>query len=451
LLIHPRLFEVIVRYRQLFTLILALTTTLITGLVTVSTLSGEDWPQWRGANRDAVLREHGLLDELPAGVLPRRWTVPIGSGYSGPTVADGRVYVTDRGPADSATEIERVLCFNAEDGKLLWQHTYDASYTIGYKAGPRATVTVHDGKALSVGAMGHMKCFDAVSGDVQWEHDLASEYDVRMPIWGITGAPLVYDDLVIQIVAGAGDACVVAFDLATGKERWHAIDERAGYSAPILIRQGDQDVVVCWTGESVTGLAPKTGAVLWSIPMLPRNMPIGVPTPVVQDEFLFVSSFYDGSMLIRLDLEKPAAEKVWHRIGVDEKNTDALHCMISTPILKGDHIYGVDSYGELRCLDRETGDRIWEDKTAVPRNRWATIHTIRNGDREIMLNDQGHLIFATLSPEGYTEHSRAKLIAPTLKQLSRRGGVVWAHPAIANGHIYARSDKELICASLMAE
>ena len=445
------------RYCQLFTWIIALTTT----LTIVSTLSGEDWPQWRGTNRDGVLREQGLLEKLPDDALPRRWTVPIGSGYSGPTVAAGRVYVTDRGPQDSATDIERVLCFNAENGDLHWQHSYDVSYTVphyklGYTAGPRACVTVHDGKALSVGAMGHMNCLDAVTGDVQWEHDLVSEYhdldsedNKRMPIWGITAAPLVYDDLVIQIVAGAGDACVVAFDLATGKERWHSIDEQAGYSAPILIRQGDQDVVVCWTGESVTGLAPKTGEMRWSIPMPSRNMPIGVATPVVQDEFLFVSSFYDGSMLIRLDLAKPAAEKVWHRVGIDEKNTDSLHCMISTPMIKGDHIYGVDSYGELRCLDLKTGDRIWEDNTAVPRNRWATIHTIRHGDEEIMLNDQGQLIFATLSPQGYSEHSRAKLIDPTRTQLNRRGGVVWAHPAIANGHIYARSDKELICASLM--
>ena len=168
-------------------------------LITVSTLTAEDWPQWRGKNRDAVLNETGLLETLPDGLLPRRWSVPIGSGYSGPTVAIGRVYVTDRGPVDSPTEIERVLCFNAEDGKLIWDHTYDASYTIGYRAGPRAAVTVHDGKAVSVGAMGHMKCFDAASGDVVWEHDLADEYNIRMPMWGITAAPLVYDDLVIQI------------------------------------------------------------------------------------------------------------------------------------------------------------------------------------------------------------------------------------------------------------
>ena len=122
--------------------------------------------------------------------------------------------------------------------------------------------------------------------------------------------------------------------------------------------------------------------------------------------------------------------------------------MISNPIIKGDHIYGVDSYGELRCLDLKTGDRVWENKTAVRRSRWATIHTIQNGDREIMLNEQGELIMATLSPKGYAEHSRAKLIAPTKLQLNRREGVTWAHPAIANGHIFARSDRELVCAKI---
>jgi len=418
---------------------------------TFTSLCADDWPQWRGINRDGVLHEEGLRESLPVGGLAARWSVPIGSGYSGPTVARGRVYVTDRGPEDADAEVERVLCFNAADGDLIWQHTYQSVYTISYTAGPRASVTVHDGQAIAVGAMGQLKCLDAETGEVQWEHELSNQYDARMPIWGITTAPLVYDDLVIQIAAGAGDSCVVAFDLKTGKERWHAIDERAGYSAPILIRQGDQDVVVCWTGESVTGLDPASGKNLWSIPMLPRQMPIGVPTPVVQGEHLFVSSFYDGSMLIRLDLEKPKAEMLWHRVGTDEKNTDGLHCMISTPMIKGDHIYGVDSYGELRCLDLKTGDRVWEETSAVPRARWATIHTIRHGNREIMFNDQGELIYAQLSPEGFKEFSRAKLIDPTRRQLNRRGGVTWSHPAISDGYIYIRNDKQMICASLKAE
>jgi len=408
----------------------------------------DDWPQWRGVNRDAVLHDANLAESLPRGPLPRRWTVPVGAGYSGPTVAEGRVYLADRGPKDADREIERVLCFDADTGQTLWTHQYDAPYTISYRAGPRASVTIHQGKAIAVGAMGHLKCLDAVTGDVQWQRSLNEEYDLKMPIWGIAASPLIYEDLVIQIAAGGEGNCVMAFDLATGKERWRAIDERAGYSAPIMIRQGEQDVVVCWTGESVTGLAPRTGEVFWRIAMPPRNMPIGVPTPVVQDDHLFVSSFYDGSMLIRIDPDQPQAEKRWHRVGIDEKNTDALHCMISTPVIKGDYIYGVDSYGELRCLDLATGDRIWEDTTAVPQARWATIHTIRHGDREIMLNDRGELIFATLTPSGFQEHSRAKLIAPTREQLNKRDGVVWAHPAIADGFIYIRSDVELVCASL---
>ncbi len=418
--------------------------------------TAEDWPQWRGKNRDAVLSDTALVETLPDGSLPRRWSVPIGAGYSGPTVADGRVYVTDHGTEGDEGGVERVLCFDADSGDPIWQHTYPSIYTVSYTAGPRASVTVHRGKALSVGAMGQFFCFDAATGDLLWEHDLAAEYisgedGSRMPIWGIAASPLVYDDLVIQIVAGRGDSCVVAFDLNSGQKRWQAIDERAGYSAPILIRQGDQDVVVCWTGESVTGLDPKSGRLFWTIPMEPRNMPIGVATPVVSGDRLFVSSFYDGSMLIRIDLDRPAAEKLWHRVGNNERDTDALHCMISTPLLKGDHIYGVDSYGELRCLEMKTGDRVWENDTAVPRNRWATIHTIRHGDREILFNDQGELIFATLTPQGFAEHSRCKLIDPTRKQLRRRGGggVCWAHPAIAGGHIFARNDNELVCASLL--
>ncbi len=424
---------------------------LATTTAVVFPAAAEDWPQWRGTNRDGVVRESNLRESLPSGELPRLWSVPVGSGYSGPTVADGRVYLTDKGAADAATEVERVLCFDAKTGQEMWSHTYDAPYTIGYRAGPRASVTVTDGRAFSVGAMGHFKCFDAETGELRWQRDLAADYNVRMPMWGITASPLVYDDLVIQVAAGEGEACVVALDVETGEQRWQAIDERAGYAAPILIRQGDQDVVVCWTGESVSGLDPMSGKVFWRIPMEPRNMPIGVATPVVQGDRLFVSSFYDGAMLIQFDLNKPEAKQLWWRIGFDEKNTDALHCMISTPILKGDYIYGVDSYGELRCLDMKTGDRVWEDDSAVPRNRWATIHTMRYGDREIMFNDQGYLIYAKLSPSGYDEQSRCKLIATTKLQLNRRDGVTWAHPAIADGHIFVRSDDELVCASLRRE
>ncbi|MEM0925337.1 MAG: hypothetical protein AAGJ83_04815 [Planctomycetota bacterium] len=155
--------------------------------------------------------------------------------------------------------------------------------------------------------------------------------------------------------------------------------------------------------------------------------------------------------MIELDRDRPAAKVLWRRIGTDERNTDALHAMISGPVLKGDCIYGPDSYGEFRCLDLKTGDRIWEDRSIVPIARWATVHIIQNGPREIMLNDRGELLLTTLSRDGVKVHSRSDLLSPTTQQLRRRGGVVWSHPAIANGMIYARNDRELVCASLASQ
>ena len=125
--------------------------------------------------------------------------------------------------------------------------------------------------------------------------------------------------------------------------------------------------------------------------------------------------------------------------------------MISTPVLDGDFIYGVDSYGQMRCLEAATGKRVWEDLTAVPKARWSTIHFVRNGPRYWLFNERGELIIGKLSPQGFTEISRTKLIEPTTDQLRRRGGVCWAHPAFAYRHVFARSDKQLVCASLIAK
>src|SRR6185369_8449273 len=118
---------------------------------------------------------------------------------------------------------------------------------------------------------------------------------------------------------------------------------------------------------------------------------------------------------------RPAAEKVWQIAGMSELNTLALHSIIATPVFENGYIYGVDSYGELRCLDAANGDRIWEDQTAVPRDRWSTIHFVKNGDKYWLFNERGELLIAQLSPSGYTEISRAKLLEPTTDQLRQRG------------------------------
>ena len=422
---------------------------LVSMCVTSSTIRAEDWPQWRGPNRDGVWNETGLVEKFASDQLAPRWRVPLGSGYSGPTVAAGRVYVTDR--QTKPNQVERVHCFDSATGNNVWTHTYDCPYErISYLAGPRASVTIDDGRAYALGAMGHLFCLDATDGHVVWQHDCNAEYKIDMPIWGIAAAPLVVRNLLIVQIGGTEGASVVAFDKKTGEEKWRSLNDRGQYSAPILIQQGGQPVVVCWTGDAVAGIDPASGKVFWRHPLKPRNMPIGVATPIVDRDRLFITSFYDGSLLLRLSQKEPAVEEIWRRVGASETNTDALQSIISTPLFLGDHIYGVDSYGELRCLDAKTGDRVWEDLTATPKARWSTIHFVRNGDRVWMFNERGEVIITKLSPQGLEEISRAKLIEPTQDQLRQRNGVCWSHPAYANKHIFARNDKELVCASLAA-
>ncbi len=408
---------------------------------------GDDWPQWRGTNRDGVWHEQGVVQRFERDRLPLRWRTPIGAGYSGPTVADGRVYVTDR--VSEPEQVERVHCFDWQTGKPLWSHTYAAAYeNVGYTDGPRAAVTIDAGRAFALGTMGHLHCLDAATGAILWQHDLNAVYQIRMPIWGIAAAPIVDQDLLIVQVGGSEGASIVAFDKQSGVERWRALDDRASYSAPIIVERSGRRLLICWTGDNVVGMHPQTGAVHWKHPFPPAKMVLNVATPVVTGNRLFLTAFYDGSEMLRLADDGLHVDRIWRRQGGNERNTDALHSIISTPLLLGDSVYGVDSYGELRCLDATTGERIWEDLTATPKDRWSTIHMVRNGNRIWMFNERGELIIATLSPEGFREISRAKLIDPTLGQLRRRGGVCWAHPAFAYRHVFARNDKELVCASL---
>jgi outer membrane protein assembly factor BamB len=294
--------------------------------------------------------------------------------------------------------------------------------------------------------MGHLYCLDAATGKLLWTKNCATEYKAKIPIWGISASPLVENDLVIVQVGGRDNACLIAFDKVTGKERWHALEDNASYSAPITIEQAGKCVLLCWTGDSIAGLNPQTGKLYFQYPFKPFRMVINVPTPVFKDGYLFVSSFYDGSLLLKVNPDEMTVEKVWRRKGASERETDSLHCMISTPVIQGEYIYGVDSYGQLRCLDLHTGDRIWENLDAVPKNRWANIHMVKNEDKIWMFNESGELIISKLSPKGFHEISRAKLIKPTKGQLNR--GVCWSHPAFAYKHIYIRNDEELVCADL---
>jgi outer membrane protein assembly factor BamB len=433
----------------------------------------DDWPQWLGPQRDGVWREKGILDKFPKGGPKVRWRAPVGGGYAGPAVAGGRVYVTDRvlapGVKDDSNPFkkarspskERVLCLDEASGKVLWKREYDCTYTIQYPSGPRATPLVHAGKVYTLGAMGDLRCLDVRDGKLLWSKNFVKDYDARLPIWGFSAAPLLDGDRLICLVGGKGSA-VVAFDKDTGREKWKALtldSADVGYCAPMIYTVGGTRQLIVWHPESVNGLNPETGKPYWSQEWLIRaNMTI--PTPRLVGDQLFLTCFYNGSMMLRLTGgAAPTAKVLWQSRSRSEfpKDTDKLHGVMCTPFLKEGHIYGVCSYGQLRCLDVKDGRRVWEDLKAsgcdAGPERWANAFLVPQGDRFFIANEKGDLIIARLTPRGYEEIDRAHILDAT-NQLGGFGGrrkVVWSHPAFANKAMYARNDKEIVCVSLAAE
>ena len=420
----------------------------------------DDWPQWLGPNRDSVWRETGIVEKFPDEGPPVRWRATIGAGYSGPTVARGHVYLTDRRLAQDAKNpgdpfqrssiggFEEVLCFDEPTGKLLWKHEYDCPYSVSYPAGPRVAPLVHEGKVYTLGAEGNLLCLDAVEGKTIWSRELKRDFNIKTPMWGFAGHPLLDGDRLICLVGGPGTT-VVAFDKNSGKEIWRALSaDEPGYSSPVIFEAGGKRQLIVFHPEAANSLNPETGQLYWSVPFK-SNSGLSVATPRKIGDDLFFTSFYNGSLAVRLDSTKPDAALLWRTQKASEKDTTHLNSILCTPFPEDGYVYGVCSYGQLRCLKADTGERVWETLKATTTGepvRWANAFIVKNQARFFLFNEKGDLIIARLSPSGYDEISRTHLLEPTNKDCGRP--VVWSHPAFADRCCFARNDKELVCVDL---
>lgn len=418
----------------------------------ISSTFAADWPQWMGPERDNVWREEGIVAELPEGGPKIVWRAPVHGGYAGPAVANGKVFVTDYvTDADVNTAnferkessgVERVMALDEATGKELWKFEYPVKYTISYPAGPRCTPAVADGKVYTLGSEGNLYAFDAETGRVLWSKDFQKDYGAKTDLWGYSGHPLIDGNKLISIVGGEG-SYVVAFDKDSGKELWKNLTSPGqGYSPPAILDVMGQRQLVLLRPDAVTALEPDTGKEIWSVPYQ-SDSGLVIMTPVIWKDHIFVGGFSQKNMLIKLGADGKSADMEWNDLA--KKVMSPINVQ---PTLEGDNLYGFDQGGRLIGVKLPDGDRLWETTEPVgkrPANS-ATAFIIRQGDRYFMFTENGDLVVADLTPEGYKETSRAHILAPTGDAFGRP--VVWCSPAFANQKMYVRNDKECVAVDL---
>jgi len=414
-------------------------------LVAAFTLCGtlaraEDWPQWRGPNRNGAWTESGVLEAFPAEGLKIRWRAPVGLGWSSPVVSQGRVFVTDV-ELETRPAKERVHCLDEATGKSLWMYAYEAEYPDlkpENRSTPAATPIVEAGKLYMIGGNGHVHCLEVPTGKLVWERRLDRELEIK-PL-SCRPSPLIEGDLLILLTGGEPGACVVALEKSSGKEKWRALHESVSNSSPIVITAGGRRQLIVWTGESVTSLVPATGEVNWREPLV-TNTNYSTATPVSERSWLLISGF-----MLELHADEARAAPVWPKSRAVARR---VLSNTSTPIVKGDHVYSATSDGELVCLDARSGERVWATEKVTGLKPGASIHLTLNDDAVWLFTDEGNLLRARLTPKGYEELGRAHLLEPT--SIFSGKLLAWVPPAYANRHVFARNDQEVVCASLEAK
>lgn len=430
---------------------------LLLALVSLAPALGDDWPQWMGPQRDNVWRETGVIDAFPKGGAKVIWRVPVAGGYAGPAVAAGRVYVADFVRKGDLPEgnferngfegTERVLCLDAKSGKELWKHEYPVRYTVSYPAGPRCTPLIHEGKAYTLGAEGHLFCLDAARGTVVWSKDLKKEYGTTSPLWGYAAHPLIDGDKLITLAGGKGTQAV-ALNKDTGKEIWRTLDTPEigqGYVPPSIIDAGGVRQLILMTPASLDSVNPETGKPYWSLPYEATNGSI-IMTPVHTAGHLFTGGFQQKNLMAKLAADKPAAEALWR-----DKPRESISPINVQPYAEGDVIFGVDGDGLFTAFEVPSGKRLWQTPQPVAARRAdsGTAFLVRQGDegnRVWCFTDSGDLVIADVTKTGYKELSRVHVIDPTNTAFNR--DVVWCPPAFAGRRFYVRNDKECVCVDL---
>jgi outer membrane protein assembly factor BamB len=387
----------------------------------------DDWPQFLGPQRNGVSAETGLATSWPKGGPPVVWQRDVGEGYSGPAIAGDRLILFHR-----VANEEVIECLNANTGRPLWKHAYPTTYSdqLGKGDGPRATPTIAGNRVVTLGAEGVLTCLDLEKGTPLFSRPLAGDYRVPQSYFGVGTSPVIEGDLILVNVGGK-NAGVVAFAIADGKEVWKATDDGASYSSPVIASVGKERLAVFFTRFGVDLLDAKTGAVRHRQRWRARyDASVNAATPLVIGDQLFFSTCYEtGALLLKLKSDG-SAEEVWQGENVMDNH-------YNTSIYHDGYLYGFHGRQErgpdFRCVDLKTKKVAWEQQ------RFGCGALILADGKLIVLTEAGDLVHVDATPTAYRELARATIF---------QARPCRAQPALANGRLYARDQRKLICLNL---
>ncbi len=411
-----------------FWMIPVLKSLLLTGflLVAIPQALCQDWPQFRGPNRDATYVGNPVVEPFPSEGPDLVWDYPVGAGFSGPVIAEGRVIVFHR-----QGNLEVVEALNALTGDRLWKFSYETEYRddFGFDNGPRSAPVISGGKVYTFGAQGLLHSLELETGCKIWFVDTHQMFGVKKGFFGAASTPLVLGDRLIANIGGREGAGIVAFEVATGKVLWKSTSDEASYSSPIAAQFDGSTMAVVFTREGLVVLEPEDGAVRYKHRWRARsNASVNAATPIVLDDIVFLSASY-GTGSIALRLKNNQTEELW-------SGEDVIDNHYSSCVLVGNTLFGFNGrqeYGQsFRAADLRSGKVLWVQE-GMPAGS-----VTRVGDRLLLLLETGELVMIAVSDQKFEVLAKAQIF----------GSETRSYPAIARGLFYARDQDNLICLRL---
>jgi outer membrane protein assembly factor BamB len=389
---------------------------------------GAGWPQFLGPDRNGISREKGLLTSWPKDGPREVWRVPGGVGMSALAISGSKLYTMVQ-----KADRQWVLCLDAKTGTGEWEKDLAPAYKNQMGDGPRATPAIAGDMLYAFTGEGILAALKTADGKVVWQKDVVSEFGGKPTDYGMACSPLVLGDRVV-ITAGAPDATVVALDRKTGEVAWTAgKDFPPGYSSPAVLKVAGGEQLVVFHGAGSFGLDPAKGTELWSHPY-ETDFNCNIVTPLAIGGSVFLSSGENhGSVLLAL---KPRSDRKFdvEEVWTSQGPKSVLRNEWQTSILLDGYLYGFDNVGSagpvthLTCVNAATGAREWQQLRFGKGNLIAA-------DGKLFLSTMlGELVVVTATPKGYEELGRKTVVGKTRQA-----------PAIANGLLYLRDDREIVC------